>query len=209
MDIIKRNSPFNSKYRVVMVPYEPRQYLEVYDVLDKEASIDEEDLSYLFKVTKNNKIKNIQPLDSGSENVVFDLLKQEIYALNSYLGDKVRVWCKNLNTSSVNADYLDKNHTFHKSYFDFIIKFSNGAFLYIEVKNQLDIDPDKTQLLKESYADYFKKREKTLFDYPLVIAVWTVSGKFVRHENFYDNSIIKVDLNSLPAQKVIAKLAQL
>ena len=206
--IIKKNSPFISKYKVSMVPYEPKQYIEVYDSVIGEGIIDDSDNSYLFDVVKNNLTRNLQPLDSpNSEPVAFRFLSREINAINEYVGDKVRIWSKNLRNSSVSGDYLDRTHTFHKSFFDFIIKFTNGNHLYIEVKGKKDINPEKTALLKESYSDYFKKRQVSLFSHPLVISVWVVDGQNITHESYYDKDLIAEELNNLSVKDMFKKLA--
>ena len=206
--IIKKNSPFTSKYKVSMVPYEPKQYIEVYDTVIGEGTVDGSDNTYLFDVIKNNATKNLQPLDSpNSEPVVFSFLSREINAMNEYLGDKVKIWSKNLRNSNISGDYLDRTHTFHKSFFDFIIKFTNGNHLYIEVKGKNDIDPEKTKLLKEAYSDYFRKRQISLFSHPLVISVWIVDGQSITHESFYDKDLINDDLNNLTTKDLFKRLA--
>lgn len=208
MGIIKKNSPFTSKYMVSMVPYEPKQYIEVYDSVIGEGIIDESDNSYLFDVVKNNSIRNLQPLDSlNSEPVAFRFLSREINAINEYVGDKVRIWSKNLRNSSVSGDYLDRTHTFYKSFFDFIIKFTNGSHLYIEVKGKNDINPEKTALLKEAYSDYFEKRQISLFSHPLVISIWIVDGQNITHESFYDKDLIDEELNNLTVKDMFKKIA--
>lgn len=208
INIIKKNSPFVSKYKITMVPYEPKQYIEVYDSVSSEGILQDQDNTYLFDVTKNSRVSNIQPLDSpNSEPVVFNFLSREINAINEYVGNKVKIWCKNLRNSSINGDYLDRTHTFHKSYFDFIVKFTNGNYLYIEVKGKNDIDPEKTKLLKDAYEDYFKKRQVSLFSHPLVISVWVVDGQNITHESFYDKDLIKEELNNLNVKELFKKIA--
>jgi len=206
--IIKKNSPFISKYKVTMVSYEPKQYIEVYDTVIGEGTVDSGDNTYLFDVIKNNTTKNLQPLDSpNSEPVVFNFLSNQINAINDLIGNKIKIWSKNLRNSSISGDYLDRTHTFHKSFFDFIVKFTNGNHLYIEVKGKNDIDPEKTKLLKEAYADYFKKRQMSLFSYPLVISVWVVDGQNITHESFYDRDLISDDINKLTTKDLFKKLA--
>ncbi len=206
--IIKKNSPFISQYKVSMVPYEPKQYIEVYDSINSEGIIDESDKTYLFNIIKNNTAINLQPLDSSnSEPVVFRFLSREINAINEYVGDKVRIWSKNLRNSSISGDYLDKTHTFHKSYFDFIVKFTNGNHLYIEVKGKNDINPEKTSLLREAYSEYFNNQKKNLFTHPLVISIWIVDGQNITHESYYDRSLINEELNNLTVKDLFKKIA--
>lgn len=206
--IIKKNSPFISQYKVSMVPYEPKQYIEVYDSINSEGIIDESDKTYLFNIIKNNTAINLQPLDSSnSEPVVFRFLSREINAINEYVGDKVRIWSKNLRNSSISGDYLDKTHTFHKSYFDFIVKFTNGNHLYIEVKGKNDINPEKTSLLREAYSEYFNNQKKNLFTHPLVISIWIVDGQNITHKSYYDRSLINEELNNLTVKDLFKKIA--
>ncbi|MBR0295360.1 MAG: DEAD/DEAH box helicase family protein [Bacilli bacterium] len=206
-DIIKKWSPFTPSYKVAMMTYIPQQFIEIYDMVASEGNIDSSDNTYMFDVVKNNSSANIQPLDSGSERIVFDLLKNYIQAINEFMDNKIELWCKNYASSSVNADYIDGNHSFHKSYFDFIIKFANGAFLYIEVKNKTDIDEDKTKLLKQSYKDYFDSKMVNVYDVPIVLSVWTVQGSMVYTDTFYDHKLFKTKLDTLTAKDLIKAIA--
>lgn len=207
-DIIKKTSPFISKYKVNMMNYIPEQFLEIYDSIAAEGTVDSGDKTFMFDVTKNNKTNGIQPLDSGSEKIVFDLLKNYIPAINEFLGEKIELWCKNHVSSSVNADYIDEKHGFHKSYFDFIVKFTNGAYLYIEVKNKTDIDEEKTELLKKSYKDYFDSKMSNYFNTPIVLSVWTVQGSTIYPDTFYDKSLFKNKLDGLTPKDLIKTIAQ-
>jgi len=208
-DIIKKNSPFTSRYNLVVTKFVPESFLEVYDSIPAEGTVESFDDTYLYDIRMNNQLSNVQPLDSSPEQVVFNYLKQEIYGINTYLGDKVKIWCKNYAASSVCSDYLDENHAFHKSFFDFIIKFSNGSYLYIEVKSKDDINSDKTELLKKSYADYFTGDMLNMFKVPVVISLWTVDGSNIYCDTFYDKEMIKCDLQSKTYRELIKTIAQL
>lgn len=208
-EIIRKESPFLSEYKLVMSHYEPKNYTEVYNSVDKEGQIDNSDKTYLFDIKKNGNNEYIQPLDSKAEKIVFDIIKQDVYGINTYVGDRIKVWCKNGVFSSINGDYFDSSHAFHKSYFDFILKFSNGAFLYIEVKNKNDIDEEKTKVLKETYKEYFKNTSLSLFKIPLVICVWTVDENDIYTDTFYDETIIKENLKDLTARNLIKTIANL
>lgn len=206
-NIVRKNSPFTSKYKVNMVPYEPKQYVEVYEDIKGVGTISEGDTTYLFDIKENNQLSNSQPLDSpNSEPVAFRSISEEIYALN-YSDKKVKIWAKNLTSSNISGDYLSNENTFHKSFFDFLIKFENGNYLYIEVKGKEDIDPEKTKLLKKAYKDYFDKGEKNLFSTPTVISIWTVHKNNIKHESFYDNKLITENLNQLNHKDLIKTLA--
>ena len=207
-EVIKKCSPFAPSYKIAMMTYVPKQFLEIYDSVAAEGNVDSSDQTYMFDVVKNNSSNNIQPLDSGSEKIVFDLLKNYIQAINEFMDNKIELWCKNYASSSVNADYIDSNHSFHKSYFDFIIKFANGAYLYIEVKNKTDIDEEKTKLLKKSYKEYFESSLMNAYDTPVVLSVWTVQGTSIYTDTFYDDKLIKTKLESLTPKDLIKAIAQ-
>lgn len=206
-EIIRKCSPFVSNYELVMTKYDPSKFVEVFEKVEKEGRIDSDDDTYMFDVCKNNVASNIQPLDSGSEKIVFDELKRDIFGINEFLGKQVVSWCKNHVESTVNSDYIDKNHSFHKSCFDFIVKFVNGCYLYIEVKNKMDIDPEKTQTLRESYNDYFSKGFKNMFNVPLIISLWVVEGSTIYTESFYDKTLISKDLTALSPKDLIKTIA--
>lgn len=207
-NIIKKCSPFTSAYRVTMTQYEPKQFIEIYSSIDKEGEVDSSDKTYMFNVVKNNKINDLIPLDSGSEKIVFDLLKTYIPVINEFIDNSIEVWCKNHVDSTVNSDYMDEAHAFHKSYFDFILKFSNGVYLYIEVKNKTDIDADKTQLLKDSYEDYFKSKMVNLYNVPIVLSVWTVEGSSIYTDTYFDSALFKDDLKNLGPKDLIKTIAK-
>ncbi len=204
-NIIKKNCPFIATYKVELLKYDPRQYVQVYDGKVLEADMDDYD-TYMFNIKKNDKSSTLQPLDSNPEITVFDKLGKELYRLD----DLVKVWCKNLTSSNINGEYIDDSHSFRHSYFDYIIKFSNDAFLYIEVKSENDIDPEKTAMLQRAYADYFAKKELTLFEHPLVISIWKVDeNKNINQESFYDRNFIKDDLNTKTYKELINYIAKL
>lgn len=206
-EIIRKCSPFTSNYELVMTKYDPSKFVEVFDKVEKEGRIDADDDTYLFDVTKNNSENNKQPLDSGSEKIVFDELKKNIFGINEFLGKQIVSWGKNHVDSSVNSDYLDKNHSFHKSYFDYILKFANGCYLYIEVKNKTDIDPEKTQTLREAYNDYFTKGFPNALNIPLIISLWVVEGTRIYTESFYDKTLFSKDLTALAPKDLLKAIA--
>jgi hypothetical protein len=91
-----------------------------------------------------------------------------------------------------------------------VIKFSNGAFLYIEVKGQKDIDPEKTKMLKAAYKDYFEKQQGTLFDSTLVICVAKVADNgTITHECFYDTRKITAGLKDKSFVEMVKKVSQI
>lgn len=208
MSIIKKNSPFVPKYSVTLVPYEPKEYVEIYDTAKEEQPIDFSYDKYLFDIMKNNEETNLQPLDSKyTETIVLKYLSTITYALNLEK-QRVRIWAKNLASSNISGEYIADDNTFRKSFFDFIIKFENGIFLYIEVKSTNDIDPEKTALLRRAYNDYFEKINHNLFTNPVVISIWhTDTSKIVRQEVFYDKEYFEENLNELTYEQLFAKLA--
>lgn len=203
-DIIRKNSPFIPTYKVELQQYEPQKYVQVYDGQVLESSTSNFD-NYLFKIKKNDIADMLQPLDSGPELTVFSFLSYEIYKLDKL----VKVWAKNLSISNVYGEYIDDNQVFRFSYFDFIIKFSNGSFLYIEVKSDEDIDPTKTELLERSYTSYFENKEQTLFDHPIVIVILKVSGNTITQKPFYDKNQIKIDLENSTLKELMNEVSML
>ena len=87
-------------------------------------------------------------MDSDPEKVVF--LKIQDFSDET---EKIKLWAKNQTTSNIFGSYLDESNNVRKSYFDFILKFNNGFYLYIEVKSDPDINVEKTSLLKNLYKN--------------------------------------------------------
>ena len=159
----------------------------------------------------NNKngIEYIQPLgenNSSPEVIVFNKISNIDYDKGN-----IRVWCKNFTTSNVNGAYLDKYNNLRHSFFDFIVKFKNNVLLYIEVKGEKDINPEKTNMLKGAYQEYFNKSNITIFDKPIVFSIFKVNTekRIVNHESFYDKSIFQKDLNSLSLDELINEISSL
>lgn len=57
--------------------------------------------------------------------------------------------------SNAYTEYLDVNGIKHASHPDFVVHFTNGYFVYIEVKSMQDINKEKTALLEQAYKKYF------------------------------------------------------
>jgi hypothetical protein len=204
-DIINKHRQFKPTYQLLLAPYDPQSYVEVFDgnPLNIETIYSDK---YLFN-TKNGG-ENNQPLDSNPETVVFKKLQQ--FALSEENKDKIKIWAKNLTSSNVSGEYLDDNNSVRHSYFDFIIKFFCGVFLYIEVKGQNDIDPEKTKMLKAAYKDYFEKQQGTFFCSNIVICVVKVADNgTINHECFYNKELITDDLNTETFEGMIKKIPQI
>ena len=201
-EMIRRNSSFIPIYRVDLVKYEPERYIEVYDEINQIGDVEDE--HYLFDIMRNDDETYNQPVDSYSEKRAISKLSRELYKNDGL----VKIWCKNLTSSNVNGEYLDQNHVFRKSFFDFIIKFANNSYLYIEVKAENDIDPVKTSNLRAAYKDYFASKEYTLFDTPIFICIWVVkqNGNIVQ-EVFYDKKLFSEELNTKDYKELISYLA--
>ena len=198
-NLINKNRQYKPKYEVKLLPYFPQSYVELYSNENNEETIYSP--QYLFDTKYGNK-KNTQPIGqnrNSPEAFVFQKL-QDIAINKKY----VKSWAKNFTTSNVNGAYLDKYNKLCHSFFDFILKFDNDTFLYIEVKSEHDIDPEKTKTLQGAYEEYFE-RSRELFDRPVVIGVWKVNtstGKIIQTA-FYDKGIFKTDLNTLSVDELI------
>jgi type III restriction enzyme len=200
--IINKHKQFKPIYKVDSLSYEPKVYSEIY--YDKPTTERTPVSNYLFDITNGQ--KNRQPLDSKPERIVFNKLYD--FAERS---EKVGIWTKNLVFSKISAEYLDDNNVARRSFFDFIVKFDCGICLYIEVKSKNDINSDKTQQLKNSYADYFDRRgQRNLFEKLIVISVWEVCDKQdITHKTFYDKDNIGKDLSRFTAEDLLEILSDL
>ena len=205
VNLYTKKANFVPHYKVELEPYDPMNYVQITSEDDNKATINSD--IYLFDVKRNEEDHNYQPLDSKPETQSFQDVKDAALKLN----EKVSIWAKSMTSSNISADYLDENNTVRRSYFDFVIKFKNGAFLYIESKSKNDIDKAKTETLLKSYADYFKEKENTLFDYPLFLSLWTVDVEngTSTHETFYDRNLYDVELNGLTVLDLIETIANM
>lgn len=206
VNLINKNKQYKPKYKVVSSPYKPETYTEIYSSMPHDESTRIH--SYLFN-TKLNGIEYIQALGENSsspEVIVFDKISNIDYDKGN-----IRVWCKNFTTSNVNGAYLDKYNNLRHSFFDFIVKFKNNVLLYIEVKGEKDINPEKTNMLKGAYQEYFNKSNITIFDKPIVFSIFKVNTekRIINHESFYDKSIFQKDLNSLSLDELIDEISSL
>jgi len=203
-DWINKNRPYKPKYKVNPSPYIPSIYCEFYSKEDNEVAITSPE--YLFE-TKYGKASDTQPIGQTSrspEVIVFN----EIQRIAAHI-KCIKVWGKNFTSSNVNGAYLDKYKNLRHSYFDFIIKFNNDTFLYIEVKSEQDIDPEKTKTLLGAYEEYFKKEQGSLFDRPVVIGVWKVdtSSKEITQTPFYDKTRFSEELRDMSPEELIKTIS--
>lgn len=205
INLYTKKAEFTPRYRVELEPYDPKSYIQISSNEDEKRTIDSD--LYLFNVKRNEEEHNFQVLDSNPEGLSFETIKMATFTLK----DKVSIWVKNMTTSNVSADYIDEDNNVRKSFFDFVIKFKNGAYLYIESKSKNDIDKEKTKTLLKSYSEYFEEKNYTLFDYPLFLSLWTVDkdNGTITHETFYDKNIYDLDLNGLRVLDLIEKIANL
>lgn len=200
LDIIYKNRKYQPKYKIVEQKYNPKIY-NLFNDTDKLEKISKR--NYLFDIENSNNNRNgRQPLDSNPEvfvfNKIFDFIDET---------DCVELWAKNLTTSNIFGEYLDELNNLRYSYFDFIIKYKNGIYLYIEVKGEKDINPYKTMMLQKAYADYFSNLKEDLFIKKLVISVWKVDekGKIIA-TSYYNNKDFKQELNVLNVEDLLQKL---
>lgn len=204
LDILSKTKTGKPIYKITEQAYDPQSYLEVYGQEQEQQKVSKRD--YLFAINEEDKVNvNQQPLDSNPEEVVFEIIYD--YADDN---EGIRLWAKNMTTSNIFGEYPDDTLNVKKSYFDFILKFQNGFYLYIEVKGDPDINHEKTELLKKAYEDYFKNRIDDLFSQKLVIAVWEIDqNNSVKSSVYYDKQAVKEDLNALPAKELLHKLGSL
>lgn len=207
LNIISKTRTRKPKYKITEHPYNPVFYKEIYEKDQEKKKISKRD--YLFGINEDDMLNgNQQPLDSTPEKVVFNLIQNYT---EDYEG--IHIWAKNLTASNIFGEYLDDMLNVKKSYFDFILKFENGFYLYIEVKGIPDINADKTELLKSAYSDYFNKRIDDLFSPKLAIAVWevnTTNNNYSIHSSvYYDKQTITENLNKFSAEQLLDKLANL
>ncbi len=205
LDLLTVKMDVKPKYEVYLTPYDPKDYVQIVtgDLKNKERTDFLE--NYLFDINKNEVQTSIQPLDSDPEEISFSRLRGAV----SSVGEKVTIWSKNMTSSNVSADYLDSNLKVKKSYFDYVVKFSNGAFLYIESKSIDDIDEVKTGELLNAYNSYFEDKENTLFDIPIVFSLWKVNKKNnnITHDTYYDKLYFDENLEKLSVQEMIRYIA--
>ncbi len=206
VNLINKNKQYKPKYQVVSGAYTPQAYTEIYtNVLHEERT---RISSYLFD-TKFNGRDNFQPIGENKNS-------PEVYVFNKisdidYDKECIKVWGKNFTTSNINSAYIDKYNNLKHSYFDFIIKFNNNALLYIEVKGEKDINPEKTEMLKGAYKEYFDKQHTTMFDKPVIISIFkvnTTNGN-ISHNSFYDENVFGEDLNNLTIDELFEVISNI
>ena len=187
--IAKAAAEQSVSYEIMEEKIEPDAYCSI--VEDSGNKSYQTGKNYLFDIKKNGQDINAQILDSNNEIAVFSTINNYI----QFIGG-IKVWAKNQRSGNICGDYLGHDNAKHKSYFDFIIKYENEVMLYIEVKGEPDINPEKTECLTASYSKYFetKKGQSELFDKIVVICIAKVnSSKQITPKLFYDKEKIKKD----------------
>jgi len=209
-DIYKKCTPLNVKYKIDLEKVKPETYREMFEA-GTTNSVDTNNSKYMFDIKKDGQKTSIQLLDSSKEDIIANKLKTYFETMDA----QIKVWVKN-QTSPCNiyGEYLDDLNDVNKpnkSYFDFVIKFENGNYLYLEVKGADDseIDKEKTALLKKSYEDYFGNMNYNLFKHKMVICILKVEDKDnIFPECCYDESIVKNDLKGYTLPKILQELAK-
>lgn len=183
-NIAQKSIDSNVRYELKMHAVDPKVYTEVTSENNNLRQNTTE--NYLFEFKKNGIPENIQYLASHNEDVVFNAIRNYM----DYNGN-LKVWAKNQETGNVYGEYFDENKYKKRSFFDFILKFKNGNLLYIEVKGDgvNNINPEKTNLLRTAYRDYFQKKEKNLFQQKIVVCLARVNDKTITPEIFYDKNL--------------------
>lgn len=205
LDIVSKTRICNPTYKITEQQYDPKSYIEIFsERQEREEKVSKRD--YLFDINGDDTVNgNRQPLDSDPEKVVYN----KVYEFSED-SDAVKLWAKNQTTSNIFGEYLDDANNIRHSYFDFIIKFKNDFYLYVEVKGDPDIDEEKTALLKKAYADYFENNTRNLFSPQLAIAVFQVNKKGnIKFDIFYDKVTINDDLNKMSVDLLLNKLSSL
>lgn len=181
--IYSKSLPQKVEYEFKEEFVKPNIYTQI---CDKNKDGKEIDNKYMFEIKKNGKNELEQILDSSNEAFVWNFIKDN---------QKVKLWCKNQRTGNIYGKYYDDFKQEHKSYFDFVIKFNNGYYLYLEVKGSgdNDIDEDKTDMLKKAYEEYFKGN--VLYAQNLVICVVEVKNDSIKEITpFYCKSSFQKNL---------------
>ena len=204
LNIVSKARLYKPVYKISEQQYKPQNYVEIFNEKQDEEKVSKRD--YLFDINPEDAIHgNRQPLDSEPEKVVFN----KIYDFSEEF-DTIKLWAKNQPYSNIFGEYLDEVNNVRHSYFDFIIKFKNNFYLYVEVKGSPDINEEKTKLLKKAYEDYFKNSQKDLFSPKLAISIWKVDAKGgITSNTFYDDNLIKRDLNLLSTTDLLKTLSNL
>lgn len=191
-------------YKIMEEKIDPDAYCSI--LAEGERKYGGTDNNYFFEIKKNGENTPDQPLDSDNETIVYDKIHDFIEG-NS---DNIKVWAKNQRSGNICGVYLGHDNGTHKSYFDFIIKYANGIFLYIEVKGEQDINPEKTKSLKASYRKYFEKKsgQTDLYEKAVIICLAEVKkNRQINLEVFYDREKIKTDLAGMPFITLLKTLA--
>jgi hypothetical protein len=198
--IYSKSLPQKVEYEIKEEVVKPDVYTQI---CDENKDGKEIDGKYMFEIKKNGQEDLEQMLDSQPEIVVWKKLKGIFMNDNK----KIKLWCKNQRTGNIYGEYYDEFQQEHRSYFDFVIKFNNGYYLYLEVKgsDDKDIDKDKTNMLKKAYEEYFKGN--ALYAKNLVICVVEVEKENIKKISpFYNHEQLDDDLKTFDLENVVKKL---
>ncbi len=196
--IYNKTVDYKYNYKIVDEVINPDKYTEVYSKNDKNHFSTEE--NYLFDIDANK--ENKQYLDSSNEKIVADGLS--VYP-------DIKVWAKNQTTGNIFGEYLDEFNEVRKSYFDFIIKFENNTYLYIEVKGSKDIDENKTKLLEKAYSSYFENNNMKygLFEKRLIVCILKVEkDEIITPICFYDKNKLNINIDNVSFRELMKNLVK-
>ncbi|MFC3848418.1 DEAD/DEAH box helicase family protein [Helicobacter baculiformis] len=163
--------------------YTPQEWREEWAQEPTSEEIDPD--KYLTTIKKDANPTEHLPLDSASEIEVCKKLDRFACKNQAH----IEVWLKNPPHSNVYIQYLDQQGNKHASYPDFVMRFSNGYLVYIEVKNAQDINQEKTKLLAQAYKEYFSNpKQENLYTHtsPLVLCIYKHDPKKPVLERYYD-----------------------
>ncbi|WP_121022698.1 DEAD/DEAH box helicase family protein [Helicobacter vulpis] len=170
-------------YKPHLETYTPKEWSEQWAQEPTSEEIDPD--KYLTTIKKDAQPTDHLPLDSAPEQEVCKKLDRFACKNQAH----IEVWLKNPPHSNAYIQYLDQQGNKHASYPDFVMRFTNGYLVYIEVKNAQDINHEKTKLLAQAYQEYFTTfKQENLYTHtsPLVLCIYKHDPKKPELLRFYD-----------------------
>lgn len=151
----------NTINKVYQVRYEnlPLTITSTLSDYQKNKAVNLNDKSYAYKNILGDDHTNNNYFDSEAEKIFIEMVQRDL--LRNFKKDYVvEMFCKNPVFNGVYIEYFDNNNNILKSYPDFIFRVKNSKTnetihdFYIEIKGAIDINDNKTMLLKNAYKNY-------------------------------------------------------
>ncbi|WP_434342433.1 DEAD/DEAH box helicase family protein [Mycoplasma capricolum] len=151
----------NTINKVYQVRYEnlPLTIRSTLSDYQKNKAVNLNDKSYAYKNIFGDDHTNNNYFDSEAEKIFIEMVQRDL--LRNFKKDYVvEMFCKNPVFNGVYIEYFDNNNNILKSYPDFIFRVKNSKTnetihdFYIEIKDAIDINDNKTTLLKSAYKNY-------------------------------------------------------